>query len=156
MNKMKKYGFIIILSGVVLLSGCRSFPELKPSKIKRETVRLKPHAAVIAEAVEGQELTGDTAADWIALLRSANAASVPFNPYAVPVGAGLTVLSTALGLFARRKSKEAANSQAKYKSHKEGVEMTLKQLKAEKSDQAGQLDKQLYENIGVARQRHRV
>jgi hypothetical protein len=44
-----------------------------------------------------------TSQDWVAMLQAANIASGEFNPYAVPVGVGLSLLSITLAWVAKPK-----------------------------------------------------
>ena len=150
---MKRKLFVItIVIAVLAFVGCN----LTPEKVQEETVRAMPQVQDIASAISGQKLSGDNLADWIALIQAGNTASAPFNPYAVPFGAGLALLSAVLGMVAKKKSSDASKSNAKYQSHKQGVELSMKELTLENSEQASRIDKIIYENIGQARQRNGV
>ena len=148
---MKKINLIMLFLVILLMTGC----ELTPKKVQEESNRVAPRVQEIASAVSDQKLTGDDLADWIALIQAGNAASVPFNPYAVPVGAGLALLTAVMGAFAKKKNDEAKKSDAKYRSHKQGVLSTIKQIAASTDPQHGKsaasFDKVLYDNIGKAR-----
>ena len=149
---MSKFNLFLVLAlGMFVFSGCKQFSEVSPAKLQEETARVVPHVAEIAKAVESQELTGDQLQDWIALLQAGNAASSPFNPWTVPIGAGLTCLSAVLGLFARKKSVEADSYARKYKAHKQGVERTMKECSLSDKTQVKMIESALYENIGEAR-----
>jgi hypothetical protein len=149
--KRKKIISVVVIA-VFAFVGCN----LTPAKVQRESARVAPQVQEIGSAVTGQKLGGDDLADWIALIGAGNAASAPFNPYAVPVGAGLALLSAVLGVVAKKKTTDAAKSNAKYQSHKQGVELSMKELTLENSEQAIRIDKVIYENIGQARQRNGV
>lgn len=154
---MKKLNLILVMAlGVFVFSGCDSMQEITPAKLQEETARVQPQVQDIATAVQGQELTGDELADWIALLQVGNAASTPFNPYAIPIGAGLTALSAILGAFARKKSIEADTYAKKYKAHKQGVELTMKECSASDISRVRLIESNLYENIGEARKNNGV
>lgn len=112
------------------------------AKINEEADRVQAQINVIAQALSGVLLSGDTTQDLIAQLQAANAASSGFNPYAIPVGAGLSILSLVLGWLARRNAK-------KYKAHKQGVAKTMKEVSA--SSELKEVEAQLYNNIGEAR-----
>jgi len=150
---MKKYLFSIVFIFTVLSTGgCNVVPE----KVQKEANRVIPQVQGIASAVAEQQLSGNEPADWIALIQAGNAASAPFTPYAVPVGAGLTALASILGFLAKKKNDEAKKFGAKYQSHKQGVELSMKELLLDNSQQATWIDKVIYENIGLARQRNGV
>lgn len=142
---------ILIMLAIFAFVGCN----VTPATMQEESERVAPQVQEIASAALNQKLTGDELADWIALLQAGNAASVPFNPYAVPVGAGLALLSAVMGAIAKKKNDEANKSNAKYQSHKQGVEKTIKDMKVtiipEELKSANAFDKTLYENIGKAR-----
>lgn len=123
----------------------------KVAKINEEADRVQAHLAVIAQALQSVPLTGDTAQDFITQLQAANTASSGFNPYVVPVGAGLTILSILLGWLAKRKTAEAAAAQLKYQAHKQGVEKTMKQVSVSEAAEVKAVESQLYFNIGEAR-----
>lgn len=137
----------LIMLAVFTLVGC----SLTPEKVQKETGRVAPQVQDVVTAVKNQELTGNELADWIALLQAGNAASTPFNPYAIPIGAGLTALSAILGAFARKKSIEADTYAKKYKAHKQGVELTMKECSASDISRVRLIESNLYENIGEAR-----
>ena len=145
----RKTIYCLIVIAVFAFIGCN----LTPAKVQQESARVAPQVQEIASAVSDQELSGDGLRDWIALIQAGNAASVPFNPYAVPVGAGLALLTAVMGAFAKKKNDEAAKFNAKYQSHKQGVELTLRDIQTDPDcrNQAAALDKALYENIGKAR-----
>lgn len=154
---MKKIVYTLICcAAVVCIVGCN----ITPDKIQQETVRVIPRVQSVASAVSEQELTGDDMTDWIALIQAGNAASAPFNPYAVPVGAGLALLTAIMGAFAKKKNDEAIKADAKYQSHKQGVESSIKDMRisndASMKKGADLFDKVLYDNIGLARKKNGV
>jgi len=164
---MKKIKLVTIMVVVVLLlTGCSIPAKQKPAEIQRmarsfeneilpkvneEIERVQPQVVAITEAVQGQNLSGDDLSDMVAMLQTANAASAPFNPYAVPVGAALTLLSAVLGIFARNKTKEAAIVQRKYTAHKQGVERAIKTFKQHDNVTPETVELNLYDSIGLAR-----
>jgi len=121
------------------------------AKINEEADRLQAQIDVIAQALQGVPLTGEAAQDFIAQLQAANAASSSFNPYAVPVGIGLSILSIVLGWLARRNAAAAAKEKLKYQAHKQGVERTMKEVSASPTAAVKAVETQLYANIGEAR-----
>jgi len=74
----------------------------KIAKINAEADKVQAQIDTIAQAIKSVTLSGDTGQDWISLLQAANAASAPVNPYALPVGAGLTLLSVIFGWLKKK------------------------------------------------------
>lgn len=125
-------------------------------KINEEIDRVQPQLSQIAQAIQQQQLSGDGTQDWIALLQAGNAASAGFNPYAVPIGAGLVLLNVVFGVLLKKKSAEAATERGKYKAHEQGVERTMKEVSASDKPEVKAVEAQLYNNIGEARMRNGV
>jgi prefoldin subunit 5 len=123
----------------------------KINKINEEADRVQAQIALIAQALQGVPLSGDNVQDFIAQLQAINAASAGFNPYVIPVGTGLTILTMVLGFFAKRKAAEAAEQKAKYQAHKQGVEKTMKEVSVSPKVDVRAVESRLYENIGEAR-----
>ena len=128
------------------------------AKLNEEADRVQAQMAIVAQALQGVPLAGDTTQDFIALLQAANTASAGFNPYVAPVGVGLTILSIILGWLARRNAAEAAKAKeetkvvtVKYQAHKQGVEKTMKEVSVSKNAEVQAVEAQLYANIGGAR-----
>lgn len=115
-------------------------------KISGEIDRAQPQVADIVTAILAANLSDDEVENWIAILQAANQGSIPWNPYALPVAAILSLATLAYGLFKR---KDAVASQAKYQAHKQGVEKTMIGKEAD-------LQKEIYENIGDARTANNV
>jgi len=155
---MKRFTLSLICCvAVVLFVGC----DVTPEKLQEETARVAPHVEKVSTAIADQDLKGDDDfLKFVALLQAGNAASAPFNPYAVPVGAGLALVTAVMGAFAKKKNDEAKKYSAKYNAHKEGVELTMKQMKGSTEPsymrEAGTFDQALYENIGKARAKNGV
>ena len=124
---------------------------VKIAAINQQADKWQEQANSIGTAITQVKLTGDTNLDWLAMIQAANTASAPVNPYAVPVGAGLSLLSLILGWIAKRKADEAAAAQAKYQAHKQGVELTMKEVSASTDESVRAVETQLYNNIGDAR-----
>ncbi|MBA7662577.1 hypothetical protein ES703_70606 [subsurface metagenome] len=117
--------------------------QLADSSLFADTFYLGIYAAIYDPVAASQ--------DWVAMLQAANIASGEFNPYAVPVGVGLSLLSITLAWVAKRKAAEAAAAQAKYKAHKQGVEKTMKEVSASVVAEVKAVEAELYNNIGEAR-----
>lgn len=80
----------------------------KLAKINAEIDRITPEITAISAAVSAGQYSGDDP-DIITILkavRAGNRASGPWNPYAVIIEAGLGVVITVLGLFAKKKAKK--------------------------------------------------
>ena len=75
------------------------------AKINAEADKVQAQVDAISAAVSNVKLTGDTGQDWISLLQAANAASAPVNPYALPIGAVISLVGVIFGFL---KKKEAA------------------------------------------------
>ncbi len=127
----------------------------KYERIDEEIDRVQPQIEDIAAAVKATQLTNDEIANWLAILQAANQASVPFNPYALPISAGLALAGFVYGLIKRKdandKKVEAEKSALKYQAHKQGVEKTMKEVSALGSEEIRKVEPQLYNNIGEAR-----
>ncbi len=115
-------------------------------KAGREIDRVQPQISSIANAIKAANLGDDNVANWITLLQAANLGSTPWNPYALPITAALTLATTIYGLVKR---KEAGENELKYKAHKQGVEKTMKEMSASESGKDWEIS--LYETIGDAR-----
>jgi hypothetical protein len=134
-------------------------------KIQSEIDRIQPQITQVAQAVQnaGYEVDDDTLTVLLKAAQAGNAASTPFNPYAIPIGAILSLLSIILGIFAAKKKAEAdanaaaaTQAQAKYQAHKQGVELTLKQAEADSEAKVKEVAALMYKNIGDARARNGV
>jgi outer membrane murein-binding lipoprotein Lpp len=83
--------------------------------------------------------------------RAANAASTPFNPYAPLIEIGLGLAAATATALAKRNAQKAAQAQSKYEAHKQGVELTMKQVSQSTVPEVKAVETQLYQNIGEAR-----
>lgn len=119
----------------------------KVEKASSEIDRVQPQVADIVAAIMAVNLGDNDIDNWIALLQAANQGSAPWNPYALPISAGLTLATLIYGLWKRREAQtnkeEAKQSQAKYQAQKQGTELTARQNP--------EIQAKLYENIGNAR-----
>jgi len=133
----------------------------KFEKINEEINRVQPQVQQVAAAIKQADYSPDD--DTLMLLLKAaqagNTASSPFNPYAVPIGLGLSLATIIAGWFAARERTKKAQAEAaaaeyaaKYQAHKQGVERTMKEMSASESPEVRKLETVLYDNIGAARQ----
>ena len=123
----------------------------KLAKVNKEVDRVQALLDKIAGALQGVVLTGDAAQDFISQLQAANAASSGVNPYVIPIGTGLSVLSIFLAWMTKRLTADAAKSNLKYQAHKQGVEKTMKEISHSTESGVAAVETLLYGNIGDAR-----
>ncbi len=109
---------------------------------------------IVIAMQEADYVDGEDIGNAIKAAQAANAASG--NPYAVPVGAALTLAGIILEMLRRKEKKEKEIAQAdegkvahKYAAHKQGAEAF--RISAKPEDAAA-----LYESIGKARARMRI
>ena len=119
----------------------------KLNKINKEIDRIQPTVQEIANAMqEANYVDGDDIGNAIVAAQAVNAASAPVNPYAVPIGAGLTLAGLILEILRRKEKNEKETAEAKYAAHKQGAEAF--RMRANK-----EVAVELYESIGKARER---
>ena len=82
----------------------------KVDKLNEEIDRAQPDVAKAAEAVRDAPYTGDGVQDLLTAVQAVNAASAPYNPYAIPIAGVLAVVSPILGFFLRKKSIQLAKT----------------------------------------------
>ena len=124
----------------------------KLDKINKEIDRLEPQILEVAKAVKEAEYTGGEAViTALEAARAGNRASAPFNKYAPVIDLGLLGATILAGFFGKKKATEARIAKAKYKSHKRGVETTLRDPEIAGTEAGKALDAKLYSNIGAAR-----
>lgn len=102
-TQLKKYVRIVFLSclGLLFLSGCN---ESQLRQVNTELAEVQGKVESIAAAVGSTQYGPDETLNLLKALQSGNVASSPFNPYALPIGIGLTGLITMLEAL-RRKEK---------------------------------------------------
>lgn len=129
-------------------------------KVQSKIDVLQPMIQQMAAAVQtaDYQTDDDTATVIVKAAKAANAASVPWNPYSLPIDAILGIITLLLGIFAAKKKADEAKAQAtaaeataKYQAHKQGVELTMKQVSTSIVPEVQQIETQLYQNIGDAR-----
>lgn len=169
---MKKTSLVtMVVLAILVFSGCSIKPGISSAEIQRlassienevvpkvneEIARVQPQILGITKALQEQKLSGNETSDLIAMLQTANAVSIPFNPYAVPIGTALTFLSAVLGIFAGKKAKEADSYARKYKAHKQGVERAIKTFNQHDSVTPETVELNLFDSIGMARENNGV
>jgi hypothetical protein len=126
----------------------------KVDKLQSSIDSVQAKTQAIATAVKNAQYTNPADGVTTALegVRAANAASTPWNPYAPLIELGLGLAAAAATVVARKNAQAAADAQAKYDAHKQGVELTMKQVSQSKIPEVKAVETQLYQNIGDARQ----
>lgn len=99
-------------------------------KINDETDKVQAQIAAIATAIKSVQPSGDQVQDLLAAAKAANTASAAWNPFAVYIDIGLALAAAVAGVLWRKKAAVAAEAQAKYTAHKQGVEAATKELAA--------------------------
>ncbi|HBG28604.1 MAG: hypothetical protein A2Y10_08660 [Planctomycetes bacterium GWF2_41_51] len=122
-------------------------------KLQRSIDSVQNKTAAIASAVKNAQYTNpqDGLTTVLEGARAANAASAPFNPYAPLIEIGLGLAAATAAALAKRNAQKATEAQAKYDAHKQGVELTMKQVSQSAVPEVKAIETQLYENIGEAR-----
>lgn len=125
----------------------------KVEKLQTSIDSVQAKTQAIATAVKNAQYTNPADGVTTALegARAANAASTPWNPYAPLIDLGLGIAAAAATVVARRNAQAAAEAQAKYDAHKQGVELTMKQVSQSTNPEIKAIETQLYQNIGQAR-----
>lgn len=101
--KIRKLVRLFVLSVLFLLcmTGCNA-SEIRD--VQQELTEVQSKVASVATAVGRQTYGPDETLNLLKALQSGNTASAPFNPYALPIGIGLTGIITMLEAL-RRKEK---------------------------------------------------
>jgi uncharacterized protein YoxC len=107
---------------------------------------------VIAGAIKNAQYSGsDGLTTVLEGARAVNTASAPFNPYAPLIDVGLGLAAAFAAAMAKKNAQKAAEAKAKYDAHKQGVELTMKQVSQSTVPEVKAVETQLYQNIGEAR-----
>ncbi len=93
--------FVLFLLFLHLTAGCN---EYQIRNVERELTEVQGKVASVASAIGNQTYGPDETLNLLKALQSGNVASAPFNPYALPIGIGLTGIITMLEAL-RRKEK---------------------------------------------------
>ncbi len=148
----------------------------KVAQVNEEIDRVQPQILAVTDAITNMPLTGDVGQDIIAAVGAANAASAPYNPWAVPIGGVITLVSIIFGAIMKKKAKDeteranrvalmaseeaenrykaeaaAAKSDAKNRAYKVAVNRTMKEVSKSSNDDTKSVELLLYDNIGLAR-----
>ena len=102
-SQFRKYVRVVFLSmiGLLFMTGCTGY---QIESLGDELSQVQGKVASVAEAVGKQTYGPDETLNLLKALQAGNVASSPFNPYALPIGAGLTGLIAMLEAL-RRKEK---------------------------------------------------
>ncbi|OHB50493.1 MAG: hypothetical protein A2Y10_18010 [Planctomycetes bacterium GWF2_41_51] len=125
----------------------------KVEKLQSTINAVQDKTQVIAGAIKNAQYTNpdDGLTTVLQGARAANAASTPFNPYAPLIDIGLGLAAAFAAGVAKKNAQKAAEAQAKYEAHKQGVELTMKQVSQSTVPEVKSVETQLYQNIGEAR-----
>ncbi len=124
----------------------------KVEKLQSTINAVQDKTQVIASAIKNAQYSNsDGLTTVFEGARAANAASTPFNPYAPLIEIGLGLAAATATALAKRNAQKAAQAQAKYEAHKQGVELTMKQVSQSSVPEVKAIETQLYQNIGEAR-----
>ena len=100
-NKIRKYVSIILLSCLLCFQcGCMSGMEMREIAGKVNTVGKS--VSGVAGAIEHAAEANDEVIGILKAIRAGNTASAPFNPYALPIGAGLSGIIALLEALRRK------------------------------------------------------
>jgi len=127
--------------------------KLKAANIELQT-KIDNAQKILADvtvAIANVQPSGNTFADWIAIARVINAGSAPLNPYAPVVEGILGILVLVGGIGTYLKDQKAKKNDAKYQAHKQGTELTMKEVSASTTPEVKAVETLLYKNIGEAR-----
>lgn len=110
-SQFRRYLTIVFLSmiSLLLMTGCTG-SEIQT--LGTELSEVQGKVASVAEAVGKETYGPDETLNLIKAIQAGNTASAPFNPYALPIGAGLTGIIAMLEAL-RRKEK----GERKYAEH---------------------------------------
>ena len=124
----------------------------KVEKLQSGIDAVQNKTAVIADALKNAQYSGsDGLTTVLEGARAANAASSPFNPYAPLIDVGLGLAAAFAAAMAKKNAQKTAEALAKYDAHKQGVELTMKQVSQSTNPEVKAVETQLYQNIGDAR-----
>jgi len=102
-SQQRTYIRTVLLSiiGLLFMTGCTGY---QIESLGNELNEVQGKVASVASAVGKQTYGPDETLNLLKALQAGNVASTPFNPYALPIGVGLTGIITMLEAL-RRKEK---------------------------------------------------
>jgi len=111
-HTLKKMVRLFVLSMVFLfcMSGCSAY-QLRD--VGQELTDVQGKVASVAAAVNAESYGADETLNLLKALQAGNVASTPFNPYALPIGVGLTGLITMLEALRRKEKGGRKNAEQK-------------------------------------------
>ena len=101
-----------VVSGVLFVAGL-GCQEAEILKLTAEIDRVTQDVNKVTVAIDETNYGPDETINLLRALQSGNAASVPFNPYALPIGAGLSGIIAVLE--ALRRKERGGRKYAEYK-----------------------------------------
>jgi hypothetical protein len=111
-KKKPKPCLIALVVIIICLCGCQGTEQGTVAPIIKDA----------ATAVTNTPLPADNTAAILETVRVVNAATSPLNPYSPFIEVGLAIATILTSFIAKKKSDEAAASDLKYKSMKQGTE----------------------------------
>jgi len=103
---------ILTVFAMIAAGGCMEYDQREIEQVHSKVEQVHSKVADIALAVGKVDYQNDETMDILKALQAGTAASAPFNPYALPIGAGLTGIIAVLEAL-RRKEKDGR----KYAEH---------------------------------------
>ena len=102
-SQFRKYVRVVLLSliGLLFMTGCTGY---QIESLGTELSEVQGKVASVADAIGKQTYGPDETLNLLKALQAGNVASTPFNPYALPVGIGLSGIIAMLEAL-RRKEK---------------------------------------------------
>jgi uncharacterized protein (UPF0335 family) len=153
----------MIICCIVLIAGCETIENVTPEDIQAvssrvehvqgEVDKVQGQVASVTEAVKDTQYTCTGITALIEATKQANKATAPFNPYSTFIDLGLGLALAIVGLFAKKKTTEAAQYALKYEAHKVALESERQKLLVSESANIRAIAGQLYDAVGEARAR---
>jgi len=106
----------------------------------------------LPDKIRAGEYDSDEIVNVLKVLQTANTSSTPWNPYAVPIGLGLSTLIAVARLWQQGREKKVIET--KYAAHKAGAERAMRLWTTATGDEgeaAKKAARDLYEGIGEER-----
>ena len=118
-DRTKKVIVLFVFSIVfsLFMSGCT---DNQIRNVERELFEVQSKVASVASAVGRQTYGADETINLLKALQAGNTASAPFNPYALPIGIGLTGLITMLEALRRKEKGGRKYAEHELKNGKNG------------------------------------
>lgn len=110
---------VLTIVVILFISGCSAY-ELQ--RFDNDINTVNSQVADIAKAVGDVRYSNDETLNFLKALEAGNAASAPLNPYALPIGAGLTGIIALLEGLRRKEQSSRKYAQHELRNGKNGTE----------------------------------